>query len=146
MQIPSLKNKKIAAIDYGKRRIGFASCDYLHITTTPRFTVDTGKEDKYNRIIKFLVDNDIKHLVIGIPFRDDDANDEFIAEIREFSQTLKSMIEIEIMEYDESFSTIEATASMIESGLRKKKRADKATKDMVAAAVILKNFINMIDN
>jgi putative holliday junction resolvase len=145
MEVNALKNEKIASIDYGKRRIGVASCDILHITATPRFTVDTNKEDPFHKIVEFLNKENIHYVVIGIPERDDDRNDDYIAEIRQYGEQLKKLTNVEIYEYDESYSTIDAIGLMINMGFKKKKRADKATKDMMAAAQILKNFINMIE-
>ena len=146
MQENKFINQKIVAIDYGRRRIGLASCDMYHITITPRFTVDINTEDKFTKIADFINKEEIRFVVIGIPERDDDKNKEFIDEIKIFAMKLKEITSVDIIEYDESFSTREATGTMINIGYRKKKRAEKSRKDMIAAAVILRNFLTMVDN
>lgn len=136
-----LYNKKIAAIDYGKRRIGLAVCDFMHITITPKMTIDTSVVDKYEAILKFIKDESVDVLVVGIPVREDDKNMDFINEIREFIDKLKELTGLEVYEQDESFSSIEALNTMINIGYGKKKRRQKENKDKIAAAIILQHFL-----
>ncbi len=136
-----LKNKRIAAIDYGKRRIGIAVCDILHITVTPKLLIDTKFEDKFTRIAKFVQEESIDALVVGIPERDDDKNKEFIDEIKNFIEKIKEITGLNVYEQDESYSTIDAVNTMISIGYGKKKRREKGNKDKIAAAIILRNFL-----
>jgi putative Holliday junction resolvase len=141
-----LKNKRIAAIDYGKRRIGIAVCDILHITVTPKLLIDTKTENKFDRIIKFIEDESVDALVVGIPVRDDDKNKDFIDEIKNFIEKLKELTGINVYEQDESYSTIEAVNTMLSIGYGKKKRREKGNKDKIAAAIILRSFLQSIEN
>ena len=140
-----LKNKRIAAIDYGKRRIGIAVCDIFHITVTPKLLIDTKKDNKFEIISRFIQDESIDALVVGIPVRDDDKNKEFIDEIKSFINHLKEISTLNVYEQDESFSTIEAVNTMINIGYGKKKRREKGNKDKIAAAIILRNFLQSIE-
>lgn len=140
-----LKNKRIAAIDYGKRRIGLAVCDIMHITVTPKLTIDSSITDKYEEIIKFINEESVDALVVGIPLRDDDKNKEFIDEIRDFIQVIQDKSGLVVYEQDESYSSIEALDTMIDIGYGKKKRRHKENKDKIAAAIILRHFLESIE-
>lgn len=140
-----LKNKRIAAIDYGKRRIGIAVCDIMHITVTPKITIDSSITDKYEAILKFINEESVDALVVGIPLRDDDKNKEFIDEIRDFIQVIQDKSGLDVYEQDESYSSIEALDTMIEIGYGKKKRRHKENKDKIAAAIILRHFLESIE-
>jgi len=140
-----LKNKRIAAIDYGKRRIGLAVCDIMHITVTPKLTIDSSITDKYEEIIKFINEESVDALVVGIPLRDDDKNKEFIDEIRDFIQVIQDKSGLVVYEQDESYSSIEALDTMIDIGYVKKKRRHKENKDKIAAAIILRHFLESIE-
>lgn len=140
-----LKNKRIAAIDYGKRRIGIAVCDIMHITVTPKITIDSSINDKYEAILKFINEESVDALVVGIPLRDDDKNKEFIDEIRDFIQVIQDKSGLDVYEQDESYSSIEALDTMIEIGYGKKKRRHKENKDKIAAAIILRHFLESIE-
>lgn len=140
-----LKNKRIAAIDYGKRRIGIAVCDIMHITVTPKITIDSSITDKYEAILKFIIEESVDALVVGIPLRDDDKNKEFIDEIRDFIQVIQDKSGLDVYEQDESYSSIEALDTMIEIGYGKKKRRHKENKDKIAAAIILRHFLESIE-
>lgn len=140
-----LKNKRIAAIDYGKRRIGIAVCDIMHITVTPKITIDSSITDKYEAILKFINEESVDALVVGIPLRDDDKNKEFIDEIKDFIQVIQDKSGLVVYEQDESYSSIEALDTMIEIGYGKKKRRHKENKDKIAAAIILRHFLESIE-
>jgi putative Holliday junction resolvase len=140
-----LKSKRIAAVDYGKRRIGIAICDILHITVMPKLLIDTKREDKFKKIVQFIKDEGVNALVVGIPVRDDNKNKEFIDEIKNFIEELKEISGLNVYEQDESYSTVEAVNTMINIGYGKKKRREKGNKDKIAAAIILRNFLESIE-
>ena len=140
-----LKNKRIASIDYGKRRIGVAVCDILHVTVTPKLLIDTQKEDPMEIIQNFVKSESVEALVVGVPYREDDKNREFIDEIKKFIQQLKEITGLNVYEQDESYSTIQAVDTMFDIGYGKKKRREKGNKDKIAAAIILRNFLEAIE-
>jgi len=141
----SLKNKRIAAIDYGTRRIGIAVCDQLHITVTPKQTIDSFLENQVDALLRFIKMEKIEALVIGIPFREDGKNDDFITEIRDFANKIQELTDLNVYEYDEAYTSVSAMQTMIQVGHKKKKRRVKANKDMIAAAVILRGFLESIE-
>lgn len=136
------KGRRIGAIDYGRRRIGFAISDELHITITPKevfYTDDVSFRQKlYAQIRNF----NLGALVIGLPLRLDEQETELIGEIKEFAESLRNSLNIPVYFQDESFSSKYATDTMIAIGKKKKQRSKKEEKDKIAACIILRDFIN----
>lgn len=136
--------QKLAGIDYGKKRMGIAVCDALHITVTPLLVLDPSESKFWEKFLRFVSEESIEGFVIGIPYRDDDKNDEFISEIKQFIIDLKSKCDLPVYEIDEYLSTRSAVNTMISIGYSKKRRAEKGNKDKIAAAIILREFLNTI--
>ena len=88
----------------------------------------------------------IAAIVVGVPYRHDEEKTEIINEINEFIKELKLRTELDVIEFDESYSTRRAVSSMLEAGRKKKHRSIKGNKDKIAAAIILRDFLNEVDN
>lgn len=134
--------KRIAALDVGTKRIGYATSDEFHIAVTPRLFFDATKQNLYDIINAQLQRDDIGVLVVGIPLSHTDEITPMAKLIQTFCTGLRNVLSIPVIEYDEAFSTKDAFQSMALSKKSKKKRQEKGQKDMVAAAVILRNFID----
>lgn len=80
-------------------------------------------------------------MVIGYPFRNDNKETDVTKEIEHFINQLKTKTEIQIFVFDESYSTIRAEKLMLELGKKKKDRRKKENKDLISAAIILRDFI-----
>lgn len=139
------KHKRIVAIDYGLKRIGLAVTDIFHISLTPLKTIDRSKDSYFDDILIILENENSGAVVVGVPYRLDGEETDLIKEIKLFIEKLKSKISIPVIPYDESFSTVRTTETMIEIGKRKKKRSTKGEKDKIAAAIILREFLQEID-
>ncbi len=137
-----LKGKRIAALDVGTKRIGYATCDEYHVAVTPRLFFDATKDDLYERISRQLDHDRIDVLVVGIPLSHNDEMTEMAKLIALFIDGLRDSVSIPIIEFDEAFSTREAFVTMAVTKKAKKKRQEKGQKDMVAAAIILRNFLD----
>lgn len=137
----SLEGKRLAALDVGTKRIGYATCDEQHIAITPRLYFDATKKDIFNIISDRCNADKIGALIVGIPLSHQDELTTMAKLIKQFCVGLKQTLLIPIIEYDEAFSTIQAFQTMAIVGNSRKKRREKGQKDMVAAAVILRNFI-----
>jgi putative holliday junction resolvase len=139
------KGKRIAAIDYGSKRLGFAVCDELHITVSPRECFYRDKVDFWKKLLDALEKDCIGGIVLGVPWRLDGELTPLIKEILNFSDELKEKSKMEVIHVDESYSTVDATQVMISIGKRKKKRSIKENKDKIAAAIILRQFLDEND-
>lgn len=139
-----LKGKRLAGLDYGRKRVGFAICDEFHITVSPRRVFDFTSASFFDDLINALKDEKVYAVVLGIPLRTDNEETEIIREIKQLKSDLESKIGIEVILHDEAFSSIRATETMIAIGKKKKKRSQKSSKDLIAAAIILRDFLDTI--
>jgi len=139
------KGHRIASVDYGKKRLGYAVCDEFHISITPKKVFNPDEENFLNKFIEQLKLDKIRILVVGFPFRQDSKQTEIMNDIQDFINTLKEKTEIIIVPFDESFSSIRASKIMVEIGKKKKNRAKKGSLDLVAAGIILQDFLNEIE-
>ena len=137
-----LEGKRIAAFDYGLKRVGFAVCDALHISVTPKRIFDPTKPDFWREVVESLKDEEVAAAVVGVPYRDDGKESELIDVIEKFIEQLKEKTGLLVFAYDESYSSREAISTMLEIGKKRKKRSKKGAKDKIAAAIILTNFLD----
>lgn len=134
---------KILSIDYGTKRTGFAISDD---SKTFAFGLST-QETKNNLIYleKLIPKEKIDTIVIGIPKKLNNELAEIVPKITTFKQQLKSKFsEINIVDIDERFTSKMAFQTMIDSGLKKKDRQNKALVDEISATIILQNYIETL--
>lgn len=141
MKLEYLKGKRIASVDFGFKRLGVAVCDELHITITPSKVFDYSSKDFWSSFLDFLEKERVSALVVGFPFRDDNKETEVTLAIKQFVEHFRSISQIPVFLFDETNSTIKAQKIMIEIGKSKKQRRKKENKDLISAAIILKEFI-----
>ncbi len=139
-----IKGKRIAGIDYGLKRVGFAVCDELHITTSPRkFYIN---DDTFlSKLINDLKFENACACVVGVPITYDGNKTKFQEIIESFIEELKLKSHLPVFTYDESYSSKQAVGKMVESGKRKTARSRKGETDKVAAALILRDFLNEME-
>lgn len=135
------KGKRIGAIDYGRKRIGFAVSDELLITVSPKGVFLTDNKNFKDSLISEIKEYDLSALVIGLPIRLDEKETEIIEEIKQFAGELETLLDIPIFFQDEAFSSKYAKETMIKIGKGKKIRTRKAEIDKIAACIILRDFI-----
>jgi putative Holliday junction resolvase len=136
-----ISGKRILALDYGERRTGVAVCDEMHIVVSSRPIIETD-EHLVRNVLKQAENDRIDLIVVGVPVHHDDRITPIIQAITEFVAALASSTSIPVYPVDEAFSTRDARAIMVASGMKKKKRQTKGVKDQVAAAVILQRVLN----
>lgn len=144
MDYSGLKGKVIAGIDYGRKRTGMAICDMFHITVNPKYIFDTSSDKFLLEVTNAIKADNVEAVVVGVPFREDDNNDEFISEIYNFINFLEQEIKLSVYTIDEGFSSKAAVREMLNIGYKKKKRAVKGNTDKIAASIILREFLNEI--
>lgn len=135
------KFKKLLAIDYGKKYIGFASCDPLHISVYSVETIRNSHEEVQQFIHNFCSKETIAGIVLGIPYNDENDSSPFQENILQFKAFLETFCTVPIFLQDESFSTVEAADILRLQGKKKKSRSEKGKKDAIAACVILQRFL-----
>ena len=131
---------KIIAIDYGLKRIGVAISDESRVLA---FGLDTVSVPEIIPFFTQIVNKEnIDVFVIGKPLQKDNSQSEIENEILRFIKKLKLIFpQIVIERYDERFTSLIAKKTIIESGINKKKRADKKLVDKISATLILQSFL-----
>ncbi len=137
-----LKNKRLAAIDFGLKRVGLAVCDPMHITVSTRPVLDYTAEVFWKKLLNFFEKEQIEAIVVGAPYNFNNKNSNILSKVMNFVKELKEKTTLEIILYDESFSSKKASSVMLEIGMKKKQRQKKGNADKIAAAVILREFLN----
>ncbi len=133
---------RILSIDYGFKRVGFALSDPLKIFAYPYKTI---KNDFgfFNELKKLIKEQNIIKVILGIP----DADNISTKEVRNKIFSLKKQIEkldIEVILWDESFTSVIAEERVLESVTKKRKRRDKGLLDRHSAAIILQEYLDKV--
>ncbi|KAB1159314.1 Holliday junction resolvase RuvX [Tenacibaculum aiptasiae] len=131
---------RILAIDFGKKRTGIAVTDELQIIASGLTTVNT------NELITFLIDytkkENVELFIIGKPKQMDNTDSQSEELILPFIEKLKKSIPtIPLKRVDERFTSKMAFQTMIDSGLKKKQRQNKALVDEISATIILQSYL-----
>jgi putative Holliday junction resolvase len=143
--IDDLKGKRLVALDYGRKRVGLAVCDELHITVSPRKFYDITDDKFWNDLLVDLATERAGAIIVGVPFRLDNIETEIIKEIRQFIVDIKERTDLPVYEQDEAFSSVDAMKTMLSNGTKKSKRAKKGSADKIAAAIILRDFLQELE-
>lgn len=131
---------RIMAIDYGKKRTGLAVTDPERIIATGHTTVETPK------LMQFMADYFAKEtvdtIVVGEPKQMDNTPSESARYIEPFlGELAKKFPDKEICRADERFTSKIAFQAMIDGGLKKKQRQNKALIDTISATLILQSYM-----
>jgi len=133
--------RRILAIDYGTRRCGIAHTDPLQIIASGLTTVST--EVLLDYLEQYLDKEEVECIVVGEPLQRDGTPPPVEEHIQAFLKKLRIKIgpDISIERQDERYSSKQAFQTMIDSGLKKKKRRDKALIDEISATIILQEYL-----
>ncbi|WP_299157609.1 Holliday junction resolvase RuvX [uncultured Tenacibaculum sp.] len=131
---------RILAIDFGKKRTGIAVTDELQIIASGLTTVNT--KELITFLINYTKKENVELFVIGKPKQMDNSDSESEALILPFLTKLeKSIPTVPIKRIDERFTSKMAFQTMIDSGLKKKQRQNKALVDEISATIILQSYL-----
>lgn len=131
---------RIVAIDYGRKRTGIAVTDTLQLIANGLTTLPSGE------VISFLADYVSKEVVdlfvVGHPKQMNNEPSENMKYVEAFVKQLnKQIADIPVEFYDERFTSVLAHQAMIDGGLKKKQRQNKALVDEISAVLILQTFL-----
>lgn len=134
------EHNRIMAIDYGLKRVGLALSDPLKKFAYPFKTLKNDK-NLFDNLVTIITDMGISVIILGKP-NDEKTNLNSIAtKIDEFKLELLNRVKVEIIFWDESFSSKIAQQRILESVPKKKIRRDKSLLDMHSAAIILSEYL-----
>lgn len=131
---------RILAIDYGKKRTGIAISDVMQIIANGLTTVTT--HTLLDFILNYIKTENVVEIIIGYPKQMNYEDSESMKDIKAFVRTLeKRLPNIPITYVDERFTSILAQRAIIEGGIKKKKRQNKALVDEISATIILQSYL-----
>ena len=135
---------RIIAIDYGTKRTGLAVTDPLRIIAGALATVETKQLEKY--LADYFSKNDVDTIVLGKPTQMSGAPSETMRYIEPLAGRLRHAYpDKQVVLYDERFTSVLAHRTMLESGIGKMARRDKAVVDRISATIILQSYMDSIE-
>ena len=131
---------RIMAIDYGKKRTGIAVTDPLQIIATGLTTINS------HELIPFLknyfIEDPVELIVIGLPVNLDESNTHGTAPAKNAIERIKKAFpSLPVKTVDERFTSKLAKSAMLDMGMKKKDRQVKANVDVIAATIILQEYM-----
>lgn len=139
-----IKNKKIASIDYGEKKVGIATTDVFHISFNPIATIKND-DSLINTLTAILKQEKVDMCIVGFPVRTNNLQSTIHQKINNFCVALELQSGLPCYLFDETLSSKTAKQNMALAGIPKKKRQVKSNLDKFAAMIILKNFIEEIE-
>lgn len=133
---------RIVAIDYGQKRCGIAVTDEMKIIATGLTTVRT--HDLETFLMEYVKMNQVECFVVGEPRQMNNTPSESAKFIEPFVRRLKRLFpEIPVARHDERFTSLMASRTIREAGLKKRDRQDKALVDTVSATILLQSYMEL---
>lgn len=131
---------RILALDYGTKRTGIAVTDELRIIASGLTTVST--EELMSFLENYFEKEIVDLILVGEPKQKDGSHSDVEENIKEFLTAFTNKFPtMEVQRVDERYSSKRAFQSMIDGGLKKKKRRDKALLDEISATIILQEYL-----
>lgn len=128
------------ALDYGMKRTGLAVTDEMQIIASGLATVPTKELLPY--LEKYFREEQVELVLVGEPKQMDSTASQSEGAILEFLEKFRNKFpEMEVKRVDERFTSKMAVRTMIDSGMSKKKRKDKALLDEISATIILQTYL-----
>lgn len=131
---------RLLSIDYGAKRTGLAVSDPAQIIPGGLCTVAT------KELLKFLQDyvksEAVERFIVGLPKQTNGQDSENLKRVKSFvGQLQKAIPDIPVTWYDERYTSVLAHQTMIDAGLGKKARQNKALVDEISATIILRDYM-----
>jgi putative Holliday junction resolvase len=162
-RVAEIRRTAILAIDYGTVRIGLAIADIETGLPRPLTTIDRViRIEDMRRLREVTRDHAVKEIVVGLPLRLDGTRGEMAEEATRFGERVRKQLGLPVEMVDERLTSWEAerlleeqagkvfrddtTPAHVHSNAKKKKQAERATVDAMAAAVILKEYLERKQN
>ena len=131
---------RLLALDYGTKRVGIAVTDELQLIASGLCTIRT--HDCMDFLMEYLSKESVSTIVMGMPKNLRNQNTDATPYVKGFAKQIRKQFpEMKVELIDERFTSKIAFQSMIDSGLKKKARQDKALVDEVSATLILQSYL-----
>lgn len=131
---------RILAIDHGTVRIGLATSDPLRIFAKPLKVIpNQGFRAVSTQILDLIKDQEVGMVLLGLPLAIDGSKTPKTLEVEKFGEKLMQLLEVELIFWDERYSSSEAEAELRKLGYSWQE--SRSLRDAMAAAMILKNYL-----
>lgn len=131
---------RILSIDYGKKRTGLAVTDPLQLIANGLTTVPTSS--LFDFVTDYVAKEKVERIVVGKPMQTNGEESENMARVRPFVQRLKKALpDVPVEFFDERYTSVLAHQAMLDGGLKKKARQNKALVDEISATIILQGWM-----
>jgi putative holliday junction resolvase len=131
---------RVLGIDVGSVRIGLAVSDETHTLASPLATLPNDPRTLWPRLAREVQERQVARVVIGLPRRLDGSEGEAAELARRFAAEVERRTALVVEFWDERFTTAAAERSLIESGVRRRRRREVI--DAVAASVLLQSWLD----
>lgn len=131
---------RILALDFGTKRTGIAVTDELQMIASGLTTVST--TTLVNFLKEYFENENVALVLVGQPTQKDGTPSDVETEIKKFLEEFaKEFPEMLVKRVDERYTSKIAFQTMIDSGLKKKQRRNKALLDEISATIILQQYL-----
>ena len=131
---------RILSVDYGKKRTGIAVTDPLQIIARGLATVSTS--ELFDWLKAYIAREQVERIIIGEPLQPNGQPSENLQRVQQFvNRWRKAVPDVPIEFFDERFTSVLAHRAMLDGGLKKKARQDKALVDEISATIILEDYL-----
>ena len=131
---------RILSIDYGVRRTGIAVTDPLQIIAGGLTTVETPRLE--NWLKGYLATENVERFIVGLPKQTNGLDSENLKRVMSFVDRLNKVFpQIPVELWDERYTSVMAHRTMLESGISRKARQNKALVDEISATIILQGWM-----
>ena len=135
---------RVLALDLGEKRIGVAVSDATRTIAQPFGVIKrTSRQADFEKIGRLVQEQKVNLLVVGLPLMLDGSVGEKAAWVQDYSDALQQALDVPLALWDESFTTVQAEASLRLRG--KKKRKIRQNVDAVAASFILQAYLDAME-
>jgi putative Holliday junction resolvase len=132
---------RVLAIDYGRKRCGLAVTDPQRIIASPLTTLPTGQLETFLK--EYIPRENVTEVVIGYPVTVNNLPSESVKYIDPFIARFRKLFPgMTLHRADERFTTQMAMRTMIDGGVKKSGRRDKAMIDRISASIILQSWMS----
>ncbi|MGB5848286.1 MAG: Holliday junction resolvase RuvX [Ignavibacteriaceae bacterium] len=134
-----MREQRILSIDYGKKRIGLALSDPL-FTFAYSFKTLINDKNLWKNIAEIIKEKKVAKVILGLP--NEIKNKSLANIISNFKKEIEKRFKLEVITWDEEYTSAIAQERIIESVTKKNKRRDKGLIDRNSAAVILQEYLD----
>ena len=135
---------RILAIDYGRKRVGIAVTDELKMIANALTTIHP--DELISFLKKYTSEENVDCIVVGEPkdmkYEVSEAEKYILPFLKKL---MKELPDIKVVRMDERFTSKMASQTVLDAGLKKKDRQNKALLDSISATLILQSYLEMVE-